>query len=286
VIDGCELECPYHGWRYNAEGECTLAPQRPELASHLRARVRRYPAAERFGLIWVSLVEEPHFPLPDYPAWSDPDCHYITVPATDWAASAPRRVENYTDYSHLAIVHDGYLGRSDEPEIPEHEIWAEESRLECRQDPQSWTRVPVEGVYQAMGGEEGEQGEDEHIRYRTDWTLFMPLTVSLTVSFEEGGAYFLLFHPTPIGAKRIRNFTIASRNFGDPARDEEEVATFETMIYEQDRPVVESQRPEELPEDLSAEMHLKGVDTFSIQYRRWLVELAKELDDDPGADPA
>jgi vanillate O-demethylase monooxygenase subunit len=45
-------------------------------------------------------------------------------------------------------------------------------------------------------------------------------------------------------------------------------------------PVVESQRPEELPEDLSYELHLKGVDTFHLQYRRWLLELSKELVED------
>ena len=40
VLDGCELQCPYHGWQYNSAGEVTLAPQRPDLAGHLRASVR------------------------------------------------------------------------------------------------------------------------------------------------------------------------------------------------------------------------------------------------------
>jgi vanillate O-demethylase monooxygenase subunit len=38
--------------------------------------------------------------------------------------------------------------------------------------------------------------------------------------------------------------------------------------------VVESQRPEELPIDLSEELHIKGVDRVSIDYRRWLGEIA------------
>ena len=46
------------------------------------------------------------------------------------------------------------------------------------------------------------------------------------------------------------------------------------MILEQDRVVVESQRPEELPIDLSLELHIKGVDRVSIDYRRWLGEIA------------
>jgi len=37
--------------------------------------------------------------------------------------------------------------------------------------------------------------------------------------------------------------------------------------------VVESQRPEELPIDLTQELH-SGVDRVSIDYRRWLSEIA------------
>ena len=49
---------------------------------------------------------------------------------------------------------------------------------------------------------------------------------------------------------------------------------FQQVILEQDRVVVESQRPEELPIDLSEELHIKGVDRVSIDYRRWLGEIA------------
>jgi vanillate O-demethylase monooxygenase subunit len=38
--------------------------------------------------------------------------------------------------------------------------------------------------------------------------------------------------------------------------------------------VVESQRPEELPIDLTQELHIRGVDRVSIDYRRWLGEIA------------
>lgn len=274
VIDGCQIECPYHGWRYDAEGNCVLAPQRPDLAAHLRAKVKRYNAREEYGLIWACLADEPHYPFPTFAAWDNPRCHHVPVPAPDWACSAARRVENYTDYSHLAIVHDGFLANRDEPEVPDHRVWKEETKLCCEQDSESWTKVPLSDA-EALGG--WREGEDKFTRYRTDWTVSMPLTVDLTVTLEHGGRYFLLFHPTPLSPKSSRNFTIAARDFGDPERDEEEVAAFEQVIYEQDRPIVESQRPEQLPEDLSEEMHLKGVDSFSISYRRWLLALADEL---------
>lgn len=273
VLGGCELQCPYHGWRYNSDGDCTLAPQRPDLAGQLRAKVHKYLSADKYGLIWVSLVDEPHYPLPEYPHWDDPDFHHIAVPATDWDCSAPRRVENYTDYSHFAILHDKYLGDATAPEVPEHKVWRDANRLENYQSRKTLVRVPVDTA--AWGGK--DLPEDPYIYFGIDWRVFMPLTCVLNITFADGNRYNLLFHPTPIGPKQIRNFTIAGRDFGDPNGAQKELGEFVDFIYEQDRPVVESQRPEELPEDLSAEMHVKGVDTYSIVYRQWLFQLSKEL---------
>jgi hypothetical protein len=44
-------------------------------------------------------------------------------------------------------------------------------------------------------------------------------------------------------------------------------------IAEQDRHIVEAQRPAELPLDLSEELHLKGPDGPAVEYRRRLRQL-------------
>jgi hypothetical protein len=44
-------------------------------------------------------------------------------------------------------------------------------------------------------------------------------------------------------------------------------------VFDQDRVVVESQRPEELPLDLSEELHLRGPDARTLAYRRLLAEI-------------
>ncbi len=43
---------------------------------------------------------------------------------------------------------------------------------------------------------------------------------------------------------------------------------------EQDREIVETQRPEELPLDLSEELHLRGPDAGTLAYRQMLGETA------------
>ena len=47
-------------------------------------------------------------------------------------------------------------------------------------------------------------------------------------------------------------------------------------IFEQDKRIVESQRPEELPLDLAEELHLRGPDTPALEYRRRLKQMGIE----------
>ncbi len=53
---------------------------------------------------------------------------------------------------------------------------------------------------------------------------------------------------------------------------EDEIRKFEDEITWQDVPIVESQRPELLPLDLQAELHLRS-DRTAIAYRKWLRQL-------------
>ena len=59
-----------------------------------------------------------------------------------------------------------------------------------------------------------------------------------------------------------------SLNYGHEIPDAELIA-FQDKVSEQDRVIVESQRPELLPLDLQAELHLRS-DRMAIAYRKWL----------------
>ncbi len=67
-----------------------------------------------------------------------------------------------------------------------------------------------------------------------------------------------------------RVMKIIAPSLDEPAQ--RHVDTQET-IFEQDRVVVEKQRPEDLPLDLSEEMHLKGPDAVAVEYRKMLREI-------------
>jgi vanillate O-demethylase monooxygenase subunit len=280
VVDG-ELRCPYHGWQYDTSGRCTLAPQRPDLSRQLRARVRRYPTEERFGMVWVSLVDQPHFPLPEFPEFDDPAFMKVPMPSSEWVCSPFRRLENYVDLGHFAILHDGLLGDANHPEVWKHSVWRDGRCLRMRLD-----EPKLEPVKTDKNASLRLPDDVEFIEVVNEWHLSMPLTVHVEQDMGYGLRHCLFFHATPQGPRSVRNFSIHTRNFG--ADTPEEAATtarqmieFNNLVFSQDQPVVESQRPEDLPEDLSEELHLKGVDTLSVTYRRWLKELADELEVPP-----
>lgn len=68
-------------------------------------------------------------------------------------------------------------------------------------------------------------------------------------------------------------------NFGHDIPDET-VRKRQDVVYGQGKRIVETQRPELLPLDLSAELHVRS-DRLAVEYRKWL----KELGVDTGAAP-
>jgi methylxanthine N1-demethylase len=258
------LVCAYHGWTYREDGQCVRIPAR-EGRIPGRAKLQRYRCVEQGGLIWVCLGNHPAFPVPEFPEFDEQSFHVVAGPYYDWACGAPRRLENFVDFAHFAWVHDGVLGSRDKPEVPEHDVWREGHRLRF------FARVqePNSGVTKRRLGV-----QDEMLGVDNDYILFMPLTIYLNRCFPGENHYVLFMSACPMGRKRTRSFWFIARNYALD-EDDQEFLDFESLILEQDRPVVESQRPEELPVDLSAELHIKGIDQVSIKYRQWLIDIAK-----------
>ncbi len=124
-VRGDELVCPYHGWRYRADGRCAAIPQLEDPSRVPRkARIGAYGCQERYGLIWVALAE-PRWPLPEVPELEDGT--WVLVPAGPyrWRCDAARQVENFTDFGHFPWVHPGLLGDPDRPVVPRHEVAVE-----------------------------------------------------------------------------------------------------------------------------------------------------------------
>ncbi|MBM2811183.1 MAG: hypothetical protein HW416_1942 [Chloroflexi bacterium] len=66
-VEGDDLRCFYHGWKYDANGQCIEQPAEPEPFCQ-RIKIRAYPTQEYLGLIFAYLGEgdPPAFPLYPY----------------------------------------------------------------------------------------------------------------------------------------------------------------------------------------------------------------------------
>jgi len=258
VIDD-QLMCPYHGWRYAADGRSKAIPQLTDPTRVPgKARVASYACASRYGIAWVALGE-PRWPLPDVPELESPEAWQV-VPCGpySWRSDASRQVENFTDFGHFPWVHPGLLGDPARPAVPRHSVAADGHILRyeiVRPEAPSSDEFPV------FANEQTEAPER-----RSRYELHLPYTIVLRLGWggERGMVYF--FASQPVGEEACTGYLMIARNY-DRDKPVDLLQEFENTIFEQDRRMVESQRPWKVPFDLAAEMHLK-FDAVAVAYRR------------------
>src|SRR5882724_6327219 len=72
-VEGDSIRCPYHGWRFGADGKCDEIPF-SSLPIPKAACVRSWPVVERLGAVFVwhdSEGGEPEWDAPDLAEWND-----------------------------------------------------------------------------------------------------------------------------------------------------------------------------------------------------------------------
>ncbi len=90
------------------------------------------------------------------------------------------------------------------------------------------------------------------------------------VKSSAGPKFAIYFTVTPVAERTSIAWTYVAKDY--EALGDDETRRFEDVITLQDIPIVESQRPELLPLDLQAELHLRS-DRTAIAYRKWLRQL-------------
>lgn len=271
LVDNC-FECPYHGWRYDAQGNCVKIPARNELVEVMKPKISAYNVKEAAGIVWVCLEETPKFDVPAFPEFDDPNFRLIQGPAYDWETSAARRLENFVDFSHFAFVHDGSIGSRSRPEVDTVEPWREEGVLRFERPP---LKEPSVGKKRELLGFEG----DDWISVANSYHVTMPHTVHLRRRFENGKHYVLLMAASPISAVKTRSFWWIGRDFGVEPEHDAFMVDFELEVLAQDLPIIESQEPKLAPivgEEARLELPVRGADAVTMAYRRWFLELIKE----------
>ena len=67
------LRCFFHHWRYESDGRCSDIPCL-QGAPGARMRVRSWPVAERYGMVWLWTGEQPEHGVPEVPELTGRPC--------------------------------------------------------------------------------------------------------------------------------------------------------------------------------------------------------------------
>lgn len=259
------IVCPYHAWEYNDEGICVKIPALPcERAIPQKAKATVYHCQVYAGLIWVNLSEQP-LPLLNYPEYSREGYRTVICGPYKVNANAPRVIENFLDISHLMFVHGGLLGDEDHAEVQNYDVTFVDGRFITSEIP----------IYQPNPDGRSVGGYTDYV-----YEILNPTTARFTKSVEGSSEEFIVLITVVQEAdEQTKVFMLLTRNY-DLDKPDEPFVEFQDLIFKQDLDVVESQKPELLPLDLQAEMHLK-CDALTIAYRRWLDELGMEIGTTP-----
>ena len=114
-VEGCEIRCLYHGWKFRADGQAVEVPSEPgERAADFAARIQTLAAAthEEAGIVWVYLGEQSSPPpFPDFPFVGLPESHTRPL-AAETRCNWLQAVEGTLDSSHVSVLHQAWLGMS------------------------------------------------------------------------------------------------------------------------------------------------------------------------------
>lgn len=257
-VVGDELMCPYHGWRYGSDGRCVAIPQLEDPSRVPgKARVEAFACQERYGMLWVAM-DPPRWELPEVPELDSDDWAVVRTGPYAWRSDASRQLENFTDFGHFPWVHPGLLGDPERPVVPAHTVTPEGHVLHyevVRPEAPNTEDFPV------FNNEVVDKPE-RHSRYE----LHLPYTILLRLDWGGQAAMVYFFASQPVDADHCVGYLAIARNY-DHEQADSVLQSFEDTIFNQDQYVVESQRPERVPFDLAAEMHLK-FDAVAVNYRR------------------
>ncbi|BAZ89017.1 aromatic ring-hydroxylating oxygenase subunit alpha [Cylindrospermopsis curvispora] len=118
-FDGEQVECCYHGWRFDSQGKCTEIPSLlPEQSIDLsKFNVKSYPVYETQGNIWIYIYDKEGSPvnaqisdIPQVPGFSNGQPDLVEV--MKFPCFIDHAVTGLMDPAHSPYVHQVWWWRS------------------------------------------------------------------------------------------------------------------------------------------------------------------------------
>jgi len=107
----CGLRCVYHGWKFDAEGNCVDLPTEPatsKMKDHIS--IKAYPTVEKAGLVFTYMGPKDEMPEPPDYEWMRAPATHRHVSKTFEACNWLQALEGGLDTAHSSYLHNNKLG--------------------------------------------------------------------------------------------------------------------------------------------------------------------------------
>jgi vanillate O-demethylase monooxygenase subunit len=246
-LEGDELVCAFHGWRFSVDGAATFIPALgPDAPIPSRACLTK-PAGveERYGIVWVSL-EPARVPLIDWADGCDNRLGEFRALAHTSKVLAAYQTDNLLDASHFPFLHRSLSDRN--PLMGEHEV--------VDQHPFGFSTVQRKLA-------DDDVSTEGWLRY----SYVAPFTVLLRSEEPDGGLrQSFLQAIQPIDQHHTRMFFITRVPETDPALLAD-LRAQEEIVQQEDVWMTAALRRDSMPLVGAPDLHVRS-DGNAILYRR------------------
>lgn len=253
VVDAT-VECPYHGYRFDATGRATLIPALgPGAAIPPKACVDTALVTSAFGMVWVCLADEPLDGLLDDTPYLDPvNDTFVAGPYTT-PVSAGVLADNFLDSAHFPFLHAGTFGADDD------------GRPTLTVERLGWRITQID--QQMVDGAHLDQAEPSTAVY----TVAAPFVVELRLD-RPGGSDFIWSFVCPADDTTSVWWMVHAYPLDGDADAIEGARSLQAQVGVEDLWMLEQMEDPTVPLDTRVEVHTKA-DLGCLEYRRMLVDL-------------
>ena len=258
------VRCQYHGWAFNAKGECVEIPQLEDGQKIPKAaNLDTYKTKIGHDLIWVCLDGEPENDLPVFPECDGADMALTPMQYSEpWNGSMVRMMLSVLDDYHFPWLHEGVLGTRDKPMPPKRQITWDGNTLTS-----AFQAFQPSNVTNAVDGNRDGSNVDYQM------IVDMPNIIRLVKKNEDGGLYVVQFFPVPLSFDKTALFWRVARNYDVGLEGDKKIVDMEKFIQSQDRGHVGMQKPWLMPPtpiksaDDALVSYLSGLKKYGISPR-------------------
>jgi len=268
------IQCPFHGFEFDASGACVLVPANGATTRPPKAlQADGYPAREVHGFIWIWWGElRSAYPPIRFFESIDSSFSYSTI-RDHWATHYSRAIENQLDVVHLPFVHHNTIGRG-QYTIVDGPIFAWECEDEKTNRLELWFANRREDGSPARSSREVPKPQPRPLiqfQFPNVWQNWLSDDLRIAIAFapidEENTMMYIRQYQRIVRAPVLRQVFNFFGQLGN------------LYIERQDKRVVETQQPKRSALKLGE--HLVAGDRPIIEYRRRREALIRQAQEQP-----